>query len=551
MSIRDRLRGGIEQLAPSNSGDGDEPAPRGEHRRADRVRDEDGERGFLSWVLGYSTGSPSDEALTSERRPPPATIDEYWTQYYEQFALTRAPLNDFSSSVVAPGYRIRAHDADGERDEDMEEALQLWAENCVIHAGELGHDLRILLEQIPKKRRGKGTELVEKVGTDTDPDAVVALMTLDPSTFKFHTRERQPILIQPDDEVAEEHPRTPTGKAAAYTQYHEDVVTPDSDKDPIHFSVDDVIKFTWDVDDGEVWGTSIYESIDDRIDALLQKLEDRDFAIRQTGYPHRIYSSDNWSMGQAEEYAEAHKEGDVSSEYGPEDDEKRGGDQQSFAGRVDFVPHEVNVQVESGNVPDLADPIRDDVEHIFAVMPVGKYQIAYADDLNQFVVDPQKEKDEEAIDDERRYLERKFQPVIQEKADELASGERYEGEITFVIEPPEDENPLRRESFPAENLQTFANAWKAYKQGNVEQDLPAGAFAEFAGFDLESKQDEYEWEADPLELGDGQDTPGAMEEIAPDQDEETEEDDEGEDDEGDGEEDGDGEGENEDEDEED
>jgi hypothetical protein len=503
MSIRDRLRGGIEQLAPSTTDEN--PAPRGEHRTDDR-RAVDEDDGIVSFLLGSTLGGPDDSTTDTERRSPPEKIDEYWRSYYKEFALTRAPLNDFSSSVVEPGYQIEAT-VGGDVDEDMTEALEVWAENCVIHAGELGHDLRILLEQLPKKRRGKGTQLVETVGTDTEPNALVALMPLDPATFKIHTRERQPILVQPSDDVDSEHPRTPTGEAAAYTQYHEDVPG-HKDEDPIHFDADEVIKLTWDVDDGDVWGTSAYEAIDDRIDALIQKLDDRDFAIRQTGYPHRIYSSENWSLEEAEAYAEAHAEGDVSDMYGPDDTQgDRGGEKQSFAGRVDFVPHTVEVQVETGSVPDIEDPIRDDVEQIFAVMPVGKYQIAYADDLNQFVVDPQREKDAEAIDDERRYLERKFEPVFREKADELASGDRYEGEVSLTLEPPKDENPLRREGFPADNLVAFANAWQKYQTADGGIDLPAGAFADLAGIDLEDLQEQFEFEADPLEIPDEADIP--------------------------------------------
>jgi hypothetical protein len=264
MSLADRFRGGIEQLA--SLPDDEEPALRGEHREAEQGST--GDSSLVSFLLGHTVGSPSDEAINTERRSPPEKIDEYWTEYYKEFALTRASLSDFSSSVVEPGHKIHVEDANGERDEEMEEALELWAANCVIHAGELGHDLRTLLEQIPKERRGKGTQLVEKVGTDDDPDKLVALLTLDPSTFKIHTRKRQPILVQPDDDVDSNHPRTPTGEAAAYTQYHEDVPGHE-DKDPIHFSVDDLIKFTWDIDDGAVWGTSLYDAIADRIDAIL------------------------------------------------------------------------------------------------------------------------------------------------------------------------------------------------------------------------------------------------------------------------------------------
>ena len=512
MRVRDRLRGGIEQLAPSTSEISDEePDPRGEHR-IDSLRTADS-GGIVSYLLGHTIGTCDDDTSDTVMRSPPEKINEYWQDYYKEFALTRAPLNDFSSSVVEPGYQITVEGADGDRDQDMEEALELWASNCVIHAGEHGHDLRILMEQIPKKRRGKGTQIVEKVGTDDDPDAIVALLPLDPATFKIHTRERQPIIVQPDDVVDEDHPRTPDGDPAGYTQYHEDVPGHE-DKDPIQFAADDVIKFTYDVDDGEVWGTSIYDAIAPRIDGIRQKLNDRDFAIRQTGYPHRIYSSDNWSMEEAKAYAEAHAEGDVSDSYGPDESQgDRGGEKQSFAGRVDFVPHEVNVQVEEGSVPDLEDPIRDDVEQIFAVMPVGKYQIAYADDLNQFVVDPQKEKDEEAIDDERRYLERKFEPVLQEKADELVSGDSYEGEVSLSIEPPKDENPLRREGFPADNLETFATAWQKYQTADGGIDLPAAAFADLAGIDLDALPEQFDFEPEELEIPESEDTPGAMDDL--------------------------------------
>ncbi|MDL0127081.1 hypothetical protein [Halobacterium salinarum] len=514
MSLRESLRDRVEQLAPGDGDETAEPDPRGEHRRVTTTERDD--EGIVSWVLGYASPSPSTDAVSPEHRDAPVTIASNWENYYQDFALTRAPLHLFDEAVIEPGYKIRVEDASGERDRDMEEALDLWASNCVIHAGELGHDLRKLLGSLPSKRRGKGTVLIEKVGTSTDPDAMVALMSLDPSTFKMHTRPRQPILIQPDDAVDSNHPRTPSGKAAAYTQYHQDVPG-HGEKDPIHFATSDILKLTYDADDGEVWGTSVFDAISDRIDALRQKLKDRDFAIRQTGYPHRIYSSKNWSQDEAEAYAEAHKEGDVSSEYGPEDDDDdRGGEKNSFAGRVDFVPDEVDVQVESGTVPNLESAIRDDVEQIFSVMPVGKYQIAYADDLNQFVVDPQREQDKEAVDSERQYLERKFEPIFKEKADELASGDQYNGTVFLTIEPPEDENPLRRESFPADNLKAFANAWKAFKSSGAEQDLPAAAFAEFAGFDLEEKQQEYDWEADPLEIADEDDTQEAMDEVTPD-----------------------------------
>ena len=506
----------VEQLA---AGD---PAPRGEHRVADSQRD----AGTVLPILGYRTRTAfgDDADVVAEESSPPETIRKHWEKYYNNFALTRAPLKAFDLAVTEPGYRIRVEDDDGERDEQMEEALKLWASNCVIHAGEMGHDLSTLLESLPSKRRGKGTVMIEKVGTEADPDAMAALMSLDPATFEIYTREHQTVLIQPDDDVDDDHPTTPDGKAAAYNQYDDDLPRY-GEKDPIPFAETDIIKLTFDADDGEVWGTDVFEACDDRIDSLLQKLNDRDYAVRQTGYAHRIYSSENWSQDEAESYAEAHKEGDVSAEYGPSDgdDDGRGGEKESFAGRVDFVPDAVNVQVEDGTIPDISDAVRDDIEHIFSVMPVGKYQIAYADDLNQFVVDPQIDKDNERVDNERRYLERKFKPVLQEKADELASGDRYSGSVHFSIEPEQDENPLRREGFPAENLEALMSAFGEFVDKGVDMHMPPGAFAELAGFDLEELRERHDWEVDPLELDDAQDTPGQMPDVDGGEDEQVDE----------------------------
>jgi len=510
MSLRHRARKYLEQLGSQDAVVDGDPDPRGEHRVHRRDREEGS---LITYLLGFGTPSPSTDAVETLERMSPEGIAEYWRKYYKQFALTRAPLTIFDEAVLKPGYKIRVEGPDGERDEQMEEALLVWASNCVIHAGETGHDLGKLLKQVPSKRRGKGTVLIEKVPVDDDPDAIAGLMSLPPSTFKILTRDRQPLLIQPDDDVDPAHPRTPDGRAAAYVQYHEELTGYD-DKEEIAFAADEIIKLTYDADDGETWGSSVFEACSGRIDALRQKLKDRDYSIRQTGYAHRIYSSDTWSQEEAETFAEAHKEGDVSAHYGPDEmGADSGGEKTSFAGRVDFVPNEVNVQVESGEVPDLERAIMDDIEQIFSVMPVSKFKIAYEEGINQFVVEPQAEKDSMLIESERKYLERKFEPVFEQKADELASEDSYDGNVTFSIEPREDENPLRREGWPAENFKTLVTAWKDYVEGGVDMHLPPAALAELAGFDLEELVERHDWDADPLELDDDQDTGELLDEL--------------------------------------
>lgn len=513
MGIRQRF---IETLAPKTNDDVDaeldDADPRGEDRSGNSSRRTSSGSGFIGYMLGLAgTRDDNDDELDVVERTPPSKIAEYWREYYQRFALTRAPLRLFDETVVEPGVKIRAEDAEGERDREMENALRYWADNCVIHAGELGHPIETLVGSIPSRRRGKGTVFVEKVGTKNDPDALVGLMSLDPSTFKIRTRENQPILLQPDDVVDDDAPLAPGDKTAAYLQYDDALGYDESDTIP--FATGDVIKLTYDTDDGEVWGSSVFDACAPRIDSLRQKLDDRDYAIRMTAYGHRIYSSEGWSMAEAENYAEAHRDGDVSANYAPNDrdDDTPGGEKKSFAGRVDFVPHTVEVTAEHGDVPDLSDPIQDDIEQIFSVMPVSKFKIAYEEGINQFVVEPQSEKDSMLVDAERRYIERRLlQPVFDEKVDELASGDRYNGSVSVTIEPPETENPLRRESYPDENIDTFANAWQKYMSSNAEVHLPPEAFAELMGFDLGELQDKYDFDVDELSIPDENDTPSSM-----------------------------------------
>lgn len=453
-----------------------EPAPRGESRDTG-----DG------WLVGY--GSTTSTGLRSDTSDAPDTIDQYWQEYYHEFALTRAALKIFDDIVTEPGYRIRAT-RDGETDEDMQDALSLWAENCVIHAGEAGVDLAVLLNQLPSKRRGKGTVFVEKVGLEGDPDAIGALMLLDPSSIRLYKRQNQNLLRRPDDVVDSDHPRTPTGDVAAYVQYPTSS-TAGNDEGAIAFAVDDLIKLTYDADEGEAWGTSIFEAIDDPIDSLRKKINDRDVAIKNAGHPHRIYSSENWSQEEAREYARAHRDGDVSA-YDDDSDE---GDE--WAGRVDFVPDAVEVTAVEGEVADLDAAIKDDIEQIFSLMPVAKYKIAYEEDINQFVVTPQQRKDDRTVDKERRQIERKLQPVFEEKAAELAGG-TYDGDVDFTIAPPPEDNPLQREEFPADNLDTLGTLLKNFYGSGANADLPLPAILDLAGIDYDELVEGEGWSPDEL-----------------------------------------------------
>ena len=461
-----------EQLAP------DDPAPRGEDRD-----------GFLvSLISGGSSSRRSTPTVATDTALPPARMADDHESYYHH-PLVKASYTLFADTVLEPGVRVTASKG-GETDEEMQSALRLWSNNAAIHAGQTGQDLSVLLHDLITHRPSKGTQFMELVGTESDPSSLAALMLHKPETFKQFRRENQNLLVQPDDNVDRNHPRTPSGDAAAYAQY-DDELTGYADYDTIPFDQGDLVKFVYDAEPGDLWGTPIYETIGRYITSLRQKFRDRDIAIRQTGYPHRIYSSEGWTKQEAETYADAHKEGDVSAGPDLDNDYK-----ESFAGRVDFVPSQVDVSTESGEVPDISDAVRDDIEMIFSVLPVAKLKVAYEEDLNQFVAEPQMAKDSLLIDKERRYLEGKFQPIFERKADELAGGS-YSGTVRFHIEASPETNPLQREAFPAENLDTLSSAVNNLYSAGAPPELVMATLS-YAGYDMEEVREEFGFSPDDL-----------------------------------------------------
>lgn len=492
MSLRDRIlpdrSSDTEQLAEAQEVDLE---PRGQDRKAEGNK-------FFTYFSSdrdereYTRRAGVDTDVTIA----PEHLENRYHQYVRTVPLVFAPFNVFSKAVTEPGWTVSA-EIDGETDEDMEEALEMWGKNCVIYAQEPGHDILKLAKDIPEKRRGKGTMFIEKVsGPDTD---LAALMPLKPSTMATFSRENQPILVQPDDDVAPDHPRKDDGTPAAYVQYHNENDRW-ADEEQVEFAADDIIKITFNAREGSAWGTPLWVIIREHVDGLYQKLRDRNASIRINGHPWRVIQNDSWNQTQAQNFLKAHFDGDLStwlsdlipgggrSKRGPKDKKDR---ENTFAGRVDAIPHNIEVDEYSGDVPEIDSAIKDEVENIFSVMPVSKYQIAYEEDINQFVVEPQSEKDERNVVEERGLIREYLEPVFQEKADELASGDEYEGEVTWKLEQPDDENPLERESFNAEEFSEF-----------VDSMTTAGAPLEFAywaaGVDREEFEEQYE--VDPLEI---------------------------------------------------
>ena len=478
--------------------------------------------------------------IETDKSAPPATITRYWEDYFKGFPLTRAPLRIFDEAVAEPGYRIEATvkretgetDDDGEpitetvTDEEMEQALREWAANAAYHAAESDQDLADLIRGNPSKRRGKGTLFMEVVRAESGMP--VGLMYHDPATFKIYTREDQAILVQPDDDVGEDHPRDdtrteehPNGKAAAYVQYDDDLDGYD-DEEPVAFAAEDIIKFAYEPDTGDPWGTSIYASSAERIDALKQKLRDREASIRLVGGPLRVYSSEDWTPDQAAEWAEKHEEGELTSranerqkrrlQYGPRngslsDTYSHGTLNQDVYDPADnplsrateYIGGDLDIDVIQGEVADIGDAVMDDVQMIFADMPVSQFRIAYVSDINQFVVQPQESDDARRVDQERNYLRRKIEPVFEEVSDYLAGGDEYEGDVRWAIESPPSSNPLEREDFPKENLEALSGAIKELNQAGADPALINGVLSN-AGVDIEEYRENYEATFEPEDL---------------------------------------------------
>lgn len=505
----------VEQQAVEDSTSDDDLSPRGEHRgdsgfvvsRAGKFSD-DGRR--RSWRAGLD-----DSAADIE--PVPAASKEEFRRYFLEFALTKSALRTFDELVLEPDWEVTAK-IDDEVDEEMTEALNLWGQNCTVRAGEPGHDLSNILSQCPSGRRSKPAVLIEKVGTTDDPEAIAGLQTLEPWEMSARLVKDQNFVIQPGHDVDPDHPtveRDGEDVPAAYVQYDNSTSSfGGSDKDPIPFAQGDLLKLTYEPPDGSAWGRTIWSALAEPIDRLKQKLRDRDAAIRLTGHPHRIYSSDAWSKEEAKEYADSHDSGQMSAWDMEEEANKK-----SYAGRVDYVPHTVSVQVVDGNVADISDAIKDDLEQIFAVLPVGKHNIAYVDEINQFVVEPLDANDDRKVDKERKYLESVFSPLFGEKADELYESD-YPGEVEFRIRQPESDNPLERSDFDPERVATLTRAFTEFVKSGASTEFPRELPYFLAGMNREEFEDEY------AEGDDAFEDEAAEEEPNPDEDADEEDEDE-------------------------
>jgi hypothetical protein len=469
---------------------------------------------------------PDDSELTeTEAHQPPKFIQSDYNEYYLEFPFVQAALKIFEDEVVEPGWHVEAT-VDGETDEEMTEALELWGQNCAIHGGEPGNDIRKLINSIPSKRRAKPGVFLEKVGTADDPDTFAALQLLDPKTLEIYTHKNKNLIVQPGDDVPAEHPTTEDGTPAGYVQYPGSSTAHsrlDRDQEPIAFSAEDIVKIAYDPPENSPWGRTIWPAIRYHIESLKQKLRDQHASIALAGHPHRLYIGKNWQPEHAKALAQADRDEETSggNTRSRSPSRRRGsrrrqrrreredyGKVNSQAGRVDYLPGnqgDVEVEVVDGTVADIDDAVMYDIEAIFSILPISKFKLAFEEGINQFVVEPQERKDDRYVDDERLEIRETIEPLFEQKADELAGGD-YQGEVEWKLEQPKADNPFERSDFDADAVATLVGAFANYAQSDA--DTVFGAELPYLLADMDQEEFQSALDASPFAPDDDEEMPG-------------------------------------------
>lgn len=437
---------GIKERFTTLLGDG-EPDSRGADRR-------DREGGFFAFVKSEDI---------ERRSPPKDAIQKYW-RIYETEPIVRSSINTYASDVMEPGVRVNTDD------EDLKERLEEWMRHAAILEGESNADFERFLEQFLVQREVRGTALAEVVPQANNPENMWGFRLLNPETMDFVTKRRQNILIQPEDTDLEGVEITPNGEAAAYVQYSDGAIAgPFADRDEIPFSQNDIVKMTLDADTHDVFGTSRLEAIEFYIEGLRQIVSDNEEAIAAKGYPHWIFklgepngSEENprdgvWPEEKVKELRNEHAQGKYS------------------AGQKDFLPGDVDVDVVHGEVADIDNVLDFYTEKISAALPVPKYRIGYADDINRDITQQQDERYQNEIRHARNELENIWSPVIERKAEEWGFDEK----VCIEIAPQKTDYLLGRDNFDAQAAQAASQAISMYAGDRQPSDVvPIAEFRE-------------------------------------------------------------------------
>lgn len=487
----------------------------------ERIRDRTAQ---LGEALLRSEASPRTQQNTGEYAhfsirgdvnrigPDQADLEKYWRQY-RLCPLVRVAINIFAGDVTAPGYRV-----DADNDELVAE-LEEWLSNSAIVGGESHRDFSEILQGAVVHEQVRGTTLVEKVPTDESPDETWGFRLVNPSTVEAYTYDSKAVLIRPDDTDVDGVQLTPTGEAAAYGQWGDGALAGPFNKETVYLSQDDVIKLINDPDTADIYGNSAIEPVTTEIDELYRMLDDVGEAVHSKGYPHWIFKLGEpngdaqnpragvWPEEQMRSYRDEHKQGNWD------------------VGSKDFVPGDVDVETISSDVPEVEELLDWYVEEIVSAMPVPKYKLGFAGDINRDITSEQSPQYERRVKAKRRRLQNAFTPVLQEKARELGYGDELASSVELSIEEERESNPLKRDDFSPSDFAEFASGLKAASGGDATAIVEPDEMRELLGLPergdddstLESSLDETDAEvqaqfeelygepAVPDEIDDGED----------------------------------------------
>jgi len=345
----------------------------------------------------------------AEAREPSDDIEDY-RDLFEDNPIVRTSLRTFVQEVLEPGYEV-----EGANDE-----LESWLESCAIVGALREQDFHLLLKQALLDREIAGTACIEHVPAEEDEDALAALKLFRAETIRAYTKPNQNILVRPDDEFDEDddYPRTDDGELAAFVQFDDATGYKDQDEKP--FTLDEVTLITRDRRTGDVWGTSRLKAVEKRANGFIEKLDNSDRAVKTLAYPHRVLRfGDEEHPWREDEIDEAIEQYDVEN-FEP--------------GMSTGVPFDVHVEELSGELPELRENIKTDVDVIMSGMPIPKYELGgFEENINQFVSESQERRQQQQIDEARRELESEFTPILREKAEEL-DGVNAD-DVQLVLEP--------------------------------------------------------------------------------------------------------------------
>lgn len=370
----------------------------------------------------------------NRQQPSDQDLEQYW-EIYKNFPLVRRSIGHFADDVVEPGYRI---DTDNEA---LADELESWLQDAGMVSGEQNHGFDEILRSAVVQREVRGTSITVVVYNKNG--GIWGFQNINVSTLSAYTYESKSVLIRPDEDPSHEDVPaiTKRDEAAAYVQFDDDAIGgPFGDTEEVPFSQNDIVKVTRDADTDDIFGTSSIQPIHAEVKGLRQILRDNEEAIATKGYPQWFFKLGEpqgepgspragvWPDAKIQEYRDSHKKENYT------------------AGQKDFVPGDVDVEKFDSDVAEIEELIDRYVDMIMAGLPVPKFMIGFANQINRDITGDQREQYQKQIQRTRRELEQAFEPILRRKADEWG----YEtDDVDLTIQPERDESPLKDDEFDA------------------------------------------------------------------------------------------------------